>query len=90
MTNNRNGLRRQRAQQVIHQHVNQRRNGNSLHDWNFVHVIHLTSFDGGGWMAVVLVEGLNQQMFQVTYNANPDGGETKVDTFTRQHASRFY
>jgi hypothetical protein len=88
MTNNRNGLRRSRAQQVVHEHVNKRRGEGSKFDWNFIHVVHLQSLPEGSWTAVVLVEGLNHQIF--TVSCDPVRQETKVDTFTRQHASRFY
>jgi hypothetical protein len=88
MTNNRNAVRRNRAQAVVHEHVNKRRGEGSKHDWNFIHVIHMQSLENGAWQAVVLVQGLNQQMFQVIQE--PDTVQLKVDTFTRQHVSRFY
>lgn len=88
MTNNRNLIRRQKAQEVVHTHVNKRRGEGSLFDWNFVHVIHLQSLEEGSWEAFVKVQGMNQKVFQVIYDRPSD--ELKVDTFERKVVSRFY
>lgn len=90
MTNSRNLARRSRAQEVVYDHVNKRRREACQHGYNFIHVVHLQSLEKGSWFAVVLVKTINQQIFTVSYDATVNGGELKVDTFTRQHVSRFY
>lgn len=88
MTNNRNAVRRNRAQEVVRDHVNRRRASDTAFGWNFIHVVHMQSLGDGAWEAVVLVQGLNQQIFQVIQESGTV--QLKVDTFTRQHVSRFY
>jgi hypothetical protein len=79
---------RQQAQEAVHDHINRKRGEASQHDWNFIHVAY-TKGNAKGWTAIVLVETLSEKIFKVSFDGEPNGGEMKVDTFTRQHTTRY-
>lgn len=79
---------RQQAQRAVYDQINRMRGDASKHDWNFVHVVY-SKGNAKGWTAIVLVEGLSEMVFTVSFDGEPNSGEMKIDTFTRQHVSRY-